>query len=79
MKQLSIQTNSKTYDVLVGNNLLNEQYFKEFSNRESLLIIDSGVPVHLQKEVSAILKGMSSNFSKTVSYTHLTLPTISDV
>ena len=64
MKQLSIQTNSKTYDVLVGNNLLNEQYFKEFSNRESLLIIDSGVPVHIQKEVSAILKGMSSNFSK---------------
>ena len=64
MKQLSIQTNSKTYDVLVGNNLLNEQYIKEFSDRESLLIIDSGVPVHIQKEVSAILKGMSSNFSK---------------
>ena len=42
MKQLSIQTNSKTYDVLVGNNLLNEQYIKEFSDRESLLIIDSG-------------------------------------
>ena len=40
MKQLSIQTNSKTYDVLVGNNLLNEQYIKEFSDRESLLIID---------------------------------------
>ena len=64
MKQLSIQTNSKTYDVLVGNNLLNEKYIKEFSNRESLLIIDSGVPVDTQKEVSAILKGMSSNFSK---------------
>ena len=55
MKQLSIQTNSKTYDVLVGKNLLNEQYIKEFSNRESLLIIDSGVPVHIQKEVLSLI------------------------
>ena len=30
MKQLSIKTNSKNYDVLVGNNLLNEQYQRVF-------------------------------------------------
>ena len=52
MKKLSIKTKSKTYDVLVGNNLLNEQYLKEFSNRESLLIIDSGVPVAYTKNRS---------------------------
>ena len=64
MKKLSIKTKSKTYDVLVGNNLLNEQYLKEFSNRESLLIIDSGVPVHIQKQVSEAVKSISSKFSK---------------
>ena len=43
MKEIKINTDSKNYSVLVGSEILNQENFKEFSEREILLVIDSNI------------------------------------
>ena len=43
MKEIKINTDSRNYHGFNGNRYLNENNFKEFSNKEILLVIDSKI------------------------------------
>ena len=63
MKEIKINTDSRDYPVLVGTDILTENYLKEFSNKEILLVIDSKIEESVKKEVRITLSKISSKYS----------------
>ena len=64
MKEIKINTDSKNYSVLVGSEILIEENFKEFSERELLLVIDSKIDSKVKNNVKKKLEGISSKFAE---------------
>ena len=64
MKEIKINTDSRDYPVLVGTDILTENYLKEFSNKEILLVIDSKIEESVKKEVQITLSNISSKYSE---------------
>ena len=64
MKQIKINTDSKNYSVLVGSEILNQENFKEFSEREILLVIDSNIDLKVKNNVKERLERISSKFAE---------------
>ena len=64
MKEIKISTNSKNYSVLVGKDILKKSNFKEFSNREILLVIDSNIKDSVKQQVRTNIQPISSKFSE---------------
>ena len=64
MKEIKINTESRNYPVLVGTDILNENNFKEFSNKEILLVIDSKIDESVKKGVQISLSNISSKYSE---------------
>ena len=64
MKEIKINTDSRNYPVLIGTDILNENNFKEFSNKEILLVIDSKIHESAKKAVQRSLSHMSSKYSE---------------
>ena len=64
MKEIKINTNSKNYSVLVGSEILIQENFKEFSEREILLVIDSNIDLKVKNNVKERLEGISSKFAE---------------
>ena len=62
MKEIRINTDSRNYPVLVGKDILNEKNFKEFSNKEILLLIDSKIEKSAKKEVQTTLSNLSTRY-----------------
>ena len=59
MKEIKISTDSKNYSVLVGKDILKESNFKEFSNREILLVIDSNIKDSVKQQVRKNIQPIS--------------------
>ena len=66
MKEIKISTDSKNYSVLVGKDILKESNFKEFSNREILLVIDSNIKDSVKQQVRTNIQPVSSKFSEII-------------
>ena len=66
MKEIKITTDSRIYSVLVGKDILKESNFKEFSNREILLVIDSNIKDSVKEKVRTNLQPISSKFSEII-------------
>ena len=66
MKEIKITTDSRIYSVLVGKDILKESNFKEFSNREILLVIDSNIKGSVKEKVRTNLQPISSKFSEII-------------
>ena len=66
MKEIKITTDSRIYSVLVGKDILKESNFKEFSNREILLVIDSNIKGSVKEKVRTNLQPLSSKFSEII-------------
>ena len=64
MKEIKINTDSRDYPVLVGTDILTENYLKEFSNKEILLVIDSKIEESVKKKVQIALSNISSKYSE---------------
>lgn len=64
MKEIKINTDSKSYSVLVGSEILIKKNFKEFSEREILLVVDSNIDLKVKNNVKERLEGMSSKFAE---------------
>ena len=64
MKEIKINTDSKNYSVLVGSEILIQENFKEFSEREILLVIDSNIDLKVKNNVKERLEGISSKFAE---------------
>ena len=64
MKEIKINTDSKNYSVLVGSEILNQENFKEFSEREILLVIDSNIDLKVKNNVKERLERISSKFAE---------------
>ena len=64
MKEIKINTDSKNYSVLVGSEILIEENFKEFLEREILLVIDSNIDLKVKNNVKERLEGISSKFAE---------------
>ena len=64
MKEIKITTDSRIYSVLVGKDILKESNFKEFSNREILLVIDSNIKDSVKQQVRTNIQPISSKFSE---------------
>ena len=62
MEKIRINTNSREYDVLVGEELIVSDNFHDADNKEVLLIVDDGIPGKLIGKVEKILKEKSSKF-----------------
>ena len=62
METISIKTNSRKYDVLVGENLMEPENFHDADNKEVLLVADIGIPSHVIEKIEMILKEKSSKF-----------------
>ena len=62
MRKIRINTNSREYDVLVGEELIVSDNFRDAENKEVLLIVDDGIPIKLIEKVEKILKEKSSKF-----------------
>ena len=64
MKEIKINTDSKNYSVLVGSEILNQENFKEFSEREILLVIDSNIDLKVKNNVKENLREYLPNLLK---------------
>jgi len=85
MKEIKITTDSKRYSVLVGTEILTESNFKEFSDREILLVIDSNIDSVSKDNVKETLEKVSSKFDEITieaneeNKSHSTLALIHDL
>ena len=85
MKEIKITTDSKRYSVLVGTEILTESNFKEFSDREILLVIDSNIDSVTKDNVKETLEKASSKFGEITieaneeNKSHSTLALIHDL
>ena len=64
MKEIKINTDSRNYTVLMGTDILNKNSFKEFSNKEILLVIDSKIDESVKKGLQISLSNISSKYSE---------------
>jgi len=62
METISIKTNSREYDVLVGENLIGPDNFRDADDKEVLLVADNGIPSNVIEKIETILKERSSKF-----------------
>ena len=62
METIRIKTNSREYDVLVGENLIEPDNFHDADDKEVLLVADNGIPSNVIEKVEMILKEKSSKF-----------------
>ena len=62
METIRIKTNSREYDVLIGENLLELDNFHDADDKEVLLVADNGIPSNVIEKVEMILKERSSKF-----------------
>ena len=62
MDRIEIKTESKNYEVIVGENLLVTDNFADAVNKEVFLVVDDGVPKNLIQKVEKILDKKSLKF-----------------
>ena len=55
MKEISINTASKNYSVIVGSDILTVDNVKEFHGREILMVIDPNIEISIKEKSIGVL------------------------
>jgi len=62
MKEIKVNLEKNSYEVIVGTGLLNHKYLEVLKGKEVLLVIDESIPLKFKDLITEELSNLSSNF-----------------